>query len=89
MKAYGSLSQALGVSDKPIASGRCGNPCSDELRQELQKADNDFLVDKTHDYPFKDKLKAIEANPINKCIFCKDDGLCYFAGDCEKRAPIK
>ena len=89
MNAYGGLSQALGVNDKLVPSGICGNPCSDELLQELQKADNDFLFDETYDYPFKNKLRAIETNPINKCIFCKDDGLCYFAGDCENRTPIK
>lgn len=87
--AYGSLSQALGVGDRIVPSGICGNPCSEELKIALQKADNEFLFEEKYDYPFKDKLKAIEANPINKCIFCNDEGLCYFAGACDKKTPMK
>lgn len=87
--ATGFQCVAWGKDAKLIPAGICGYPCSEELKIALQKADDEFLFDKKYGYPLKDKIKAIKTNPINKCIFCKNDGLCYFAGDCDKRLSIK
>ena len=83
MYANGQMSFAIGTDVKPISTGRCWRCCSEKLKTTLQKADEEFLFDKKYNYPAKEKIKAIESNPINRCIFCKNDGLCYFAGDCE------
>lgn len=85
MKAYGGLSQALGVDNKMIPSGICGNPCSEELKIALQNADSEFLFDEKYDCSLEDRMNAVKTNTVNKCVFCKDDGLCYFAGNCGNR----
>ena len=88
MYTYGQRSFAIGTKAKPIPTGRCRNCCSEEIKMALQKADDEFLLDKKYNYPIKEKIEAIKSNPIDRCIFCKNDGLCYFAGDCELKMSI-
>ena len=32
-----------------------------------------------------DRLSELLGNPINKCIFCKGENICYYGGECSKR----
>lgn len=36
-----------------------------------------------------EELKKDPKNPINKCIFHRENNLCYFAGKCENRKENK
>lgn len=88
MHIYGQRSFAVGAKAKVVPTGICNNCCSEELKMELQKADDEFLLDKKYNYSVKEKIEAIKSNPIDRCIFCKNDGLCYFAGDCKLKMLI-
>ncbi len=33
----------------------------------------------------KEELEKDPTNPINRCIFCRDEKHCYFDGECERK----
>lgn len=38
--------------------------------------------------PLEEKIKDPN-NPINKCIFCRNNNKCYFSGECNNKKPFE